>query len=274
VLGRGGGLPLVLPPTVLGYYLLVLLGRESPLGRLYEWIFGAPLVFTWQAAVVAAMVHAIPLLVISGPGRPGERDRSYERAARNLGASEWRVLLEGEPALARRSIMAVSVLAFAAHSAISAITIMIAGNIPGRTQTMAVAIYDAVESGNGALARTLVIVISVLALVILSIANRLAASRRRMIQARIRKRFAERPDASAFSLEVDFQAASGVTVLFGPAARQDPHPGRHRRLWWAPRKAASCWTTRSCSTPPRACALPPRRGIAATCSRTTPCSRT
>jgi molybdate transport system permease protein len=169
------GLPLVLPPTVLGYYLLVLLGRESPLGRLYEWVFGSPLVFSWQAAVVAAMFHAIPLLVISARAALESVDHTYERAARTLGASNWRVFWRVSLPLARRSILAVSVLAFARTLGDFGITIMIAGNIPGRTQTMAVAIYDAVEAGNGALARTLVLIISAVAVVILWLADRLMA---------------------------------------------------------------------------------------------------
>ncbi len=166
-------LPLVLPPTVLGYYLLILFGRQTPLGRIYEWATGSPLVFTWQAAVVAAMFHAIPLLVISARAALESVDRTYERAARNLGASNWRVFWRVSLPLARRSILAVTILAFARTLGDFGITIMIAGNIPGRTQTMAVAIYDAVESGNGALARTLVLVISVFAIAVLTLANRL-----------------------------------------------------------------------------------------------------
>jgi len=175
VLNSSVALPLVLPPTVLGYYLLVLLGRESPLGRFYEWAFGSPLVFTWQAAVVAAMLHAIPLVVISARAALESVDHCYERAARNLGASEWRVFWRVSLPLARRSILAVMVLAFARSLGDFGITIMIAGNIPGRTQTVAVAIYDAVEAGNGAAARVLVLVISVLAISILYVANRLLA---------------------------------------------------------------------------------------------------
>jgi molybdate transport system permease protein len=167
-------LPLVLPPTVLGYYLLVVVGRESSLGRLYEWIFDGPLVFTWQAAVVAALIHATPLLVKSARAALESVDRSYERAARNLGASEWRVFWRVTLPLARRSVLAAAVLAFARSLGDFGITIMIAGNIPGRTQTMSVAIYDAVEAGNGALARALVLVISAVALCILFLANRLA----------------------------------------------------------------------------------------------------
>jgi molybdate transport system permease protein len=168
-------LPLVLPPTVLGYYLLVLFGRTSALGRLYEWLFGAPLVFTWQAAVLAAMFHAIPLLVISTRAALESVDHSFERAARTLGASEWRLFWRVSFPLARRSIFAAAILAFARTLGDFGITIMIAGNIPGRTQTLAVAIYDAVESGNGALARALVLVISLTAIVILALANRLVA---------------------------------------------------------------------------------------------------
>jgi len=167
-------LPLVLPPTVLGYYLLVLLGRESPLGKLYEWVFGAPLVFSWKAAVVAAMFHATPLLVISARAALESVDHTYERAARNLGASERRVFWRVSLPLARRSIFAAAILAFARTLGDFGITMMIAGNIPGRTQTLAVAIYDAVESGNGALARALVLVISAAGIVILTLANRVA----------------------------------------------------------------------------------------------------
>jgi molybdate transport system permease protein len=175
VLDASVTLPLVLPPTVLGYYLLVLLGRQSPLGHLYEWIFGQPLVFTWQAAVVAAIFHSAPLLIVSTRAALESVDLRYEQAARTLGASEWRVFFRITLPLARRGILAAVALAFARALGDFGVTIMIAGNIPGRTQTVAVAIYDAVEGGNGALARTLVLIISALALVILSLANRLGA---------------------------------------------------------------------------------------------------
>src|SRR5688572_12618313 len=97
-------LPLVLPPTVLGYYLLVLIGRESPLGALYEWLFGSPLVFTWQAAAVAAFIHSAPLLIKSARAALESVDHSYERAARTLGASESRLFLRVSLPLAWRSI--------------------------------------------------------------------------------------------------------------------------------------------------------------------------
>lgn len=172
-------LPLVLPPTVLGYYLLVVIGRESIVGRLYESVFGSPLVFTWQAATIAALFHSTPLLIKFTRAAFESIDPSYPRAARNLGASEWKVFWRVTVPLARRSIFAAAALAFARSLGDFGITIMIAGNIPGRTQTIAVAIYDAVESGNGALARTLSLVISVVAIGILYLTNRL--ERRRLI---------------------------------------------------------------------------------------------
>jgi len=166
-------LPLVLPPTVLGYYLLVVLGRSSPLGHFYEWAFGAPLVFTWQAAVVASTFHAIPLLVKSARAAFEMVDRSYEKAARNLGASDWRVFWRVTLPLSRRAVIAASVLAFARALGDFGATLMIAGDIPGKTQTAAIAIYDAVESGDTLLARVLVLVLSAVAIGIVYAANRL-----------------------------------------------------------------------------------------------------
>jgi molybdate transport system permease protein len=166
-------LPLVLPPTVLGYYLLVLLGRSSPLGHFYEWVFGGPLVFTWQAAVVASTLHAIPLLVKSARAAFETVDRSYEKAARNLGASDWRVFWRVTLPLSRRAVIAATVLAFARALGDFGATLMIAGDIPGRTQTAAIAIYDAVEGGNTVVARVLVLVLSLMAMAIVYAANRL-----------------------------------------------------------------------------------------------------
>ncbi len=166
-------LPLVLPPTVLGYYLLVVLGRSSPLGHVYEWVFGGPLVFTWQAAVVASTLHAIPLLVKSARAAFETVDRSYEKAARNLGASDWRVFWRVTLPLSRRAVIAATVLAFARALGDFGATLMIAGDIPGRTQTAAIAIYDAVEGGDTMVARVMVLVLSVMAMAIVYAANRL-----------------------------------------------------------------------------------------------------
>lgn len=170
-------LPLVLPPTVVGYYLLVVLGRESWPGKLYEWLFGEPLVFSWQAAVLAAVLHAAPLLVKSTRAALESVDHAYERAARTLGAPEWKIFLRVTLPLARRPILAAAALAFARSLGDFGVTIMVAGNIPGRTQTVAVAIYDAVEGGNGDTARWLVIIVSVVAMALLTLANRLTPRR-------------------------------------------------------------------------------------------------
>jgi len=170
-------LPIVLPPTVLGYYLLVLLGRSTPLGRAFEAVFGFPLVFTWQAAVVAAAFHSVPLLVKSARAALESVDRNMENAARTLGASEWRIFFRVTLPLARRSILAATVFAFARSLGDFGVTIMIAGNIPGRTQTMAVAIYDAVQSGNTLPANVMVLIISAIAIAILYWTNRLESAR-------------------------------------------------------------------------------------------------
>ncbi|HEU0124397.1 MAG TPA: molybdate ABC transporter permease subunit [Bryobacteraceae bacterium] len=170
-------LPLVLPPTVVGYYLLVVLGRESWLGRLYEAIVGEPLVFTWQAAVAAAVLHAAPLLVKSTRAALESVDHAYERAARTLGAPEWKVFWRVSLPLARRPVLAAAALAFARSLGDFGVTIMVAGNIPGRTQTAAVAIYDAVEGGNGDVARWMVLAVSGVSLALLTLANRLTPRR-------------------------------------------------------------------------------------------------
>jgi molybdate transport system permease protein len=173
VLDAAVTLPLVLPPTVLGYYLLILLGRDAWLGRVYEHITGSPLVFTWHGAVVAAMLHSAPLLIKTSRAALESVDHSYERAARSLGASEWRLFWRVTLPLAWRSIVAGSALCFARSLGDFGATLMVAGNIPGRTQTVAVAIFDAVESGHGQVARILVLVVSAISLLTLTVANRL-----------------------------------------------------------------------------------------------------
>jgi molybdate transport system permease protein len=157
-------LPLVLPPTVLGYYLLVLLGRQSPLGQIYETLTGGPLVFTWQAAVIAAFVHSAPIYIKAARSILEGVDYRYEWAAQSMGASEWRTFWSVTLPLARRGLASLTSLSFARSLGDFGVTIMIAGNIPGRTQTLSVAIYDAVESGNGRTARVLVLVVSAVAL--------------------------------------------------------------------------------------------------------------
>lgn len=175
ILDAAVSLPLVLPPTVLGYYLLVLIGQRSPLGRLYEWITGHTLVFTWQAAVVAAFLWAAPLMAKSVRITLEKMDRNLERAARSLGAPEWRVFCAVTLPLAWRPLAASTILAFARALGDFGVTLMVAGNFPGRTQTLAVAVFDAATRGEGAVARTFTIVISAVVLAALWGANRLSA---------------------------------------------------------------------------------------------------
>lgn len=160
-------LPLVLPPTVLGYYLLVLLSRSSPVGHIYEEVLGQPLVFTWQAAVVAACLHSAPIYIKAARAVLEDVDYRYEWAAQSLGASEWRTFWRVTLPLARRGLGSLASLSFARSLGDFGVTIMVAGNIPGKTQTLSTAIYDAVESGNGHLARVLVLVVSLVALALL-----------------------------------------------------------------------------------------------------------
>jgi len=166
-------LPLVLPPTVLGYYLLVVLGTSSPLGHVYESLFGVPLVFTWQAAVVASTLHAIPLLTKSARAAFETRGRNYEKAARAIGASDWRVFWRVTLPLSRRAVAAASLTGFARALGDFGVTLLIAGNFPGKTQTAAVGIYDALQRGDTRAARVLVLALSVVTLAIVYAANRL-----------------------------------------------------------------------------------------------------
>src|SRR4051794_17120196 len=172
-------LPLVLPPTVLGYFLLVVISRSSPVGHMYETLVGQPLVFTWQAAVLAAFLHSAPIYVKAARAVLEEVDFRYEWAAQGFGASEWRTFWRVTLPLAQRGLYPLAALAFARSLGDFGVTIMVAGNIPGQTQTLSVAIYDAVESGNGQLARTLVLVVSIAALALLWPGSYLLRSSRR-----------------------------------------------------------------------------------------------
>jgi molybdate transport system permease protein len=137
--------PLVLPPTVLGYYLLVLIGRRGPIGRVFT-ALDIELAFTWRAAVLAAAVGSIALLVKTVEAGFESIDARLEQAARTLGHSEWSIFWTISVPLAWRSILAGTVLAFCRALGDFGITLMVAGNIPGMTQTMPLAIYDYVQS--------------------------------------------------------------------------------------------------------------------------------
>jgi molybdate transport system permease protein len=166
-------LPLVLPPTVLGYYLIVLVGRRGVLGKwLYEQ-FGISLMFTWQGAVLAATIVAFPLVFKSAKASLENVGSNFENAARTLGLSETEVFLRVSMPLAFRGILAGAMLAFARAMGEFGATLMIAGNLPGRTQTLSLAVYSATNAGDNALANLLVLVISVVCIVILVSASKL-----------------------------------------------------------------------------------------------------
>lgn len=166
-------LPLVLPPTVTGYYLIVLLGRRGVLGApLYAWT-GWSVAFTWYAAVIAASVMALPLLVRAARAAIEAVNPELERAARVLGRSEWQTALEVTLPLARRGIVAGLVLAFARALGEFGATLMLAGNIPGRTATAPLAIYTAVTAGETGTAEVLVLALTGLSAAVVVAASRL-----------------------------------------------------------------------------------------------------
>jgi molybdate transport system permease protein len=168
-------LPLVLPPTVLGYYLLVLLGRRSPVGQAIEAITGQPLVFSWRGAVVAAAIGALPLVVKTSRAAIAAVDTNLEDAARTLGQSEWRVFRRVTMPLASRGIIAAGMLAFARALGDFGATLMVAGNIPGRTQTAAIAIFDAAQAGRDRYALVLVLILSAVTLALVYTTNKLTS---------------------------------------------------------------------------------------------------
>ncbi len=159
-------LPLVLPPTVLGYYLLVAFGQNSPLGRWLDQM-GIPLVFTWRGAVLAAWIVAMPLFLQTASAAFSMIDQELEDVARTLGETEWGIFWRITLPLAARGILGGTLLAFARSLGDFGTTLMVAGNIPGRTQTMAIAIYDAVQTGDQARANLLVSILTVAALLLL-----------------------------------------------------------------------------------------------------------
>jgi molybdate transport system permease protein len=163
--------PLVLPPTVLGYLLLVMLGRESPLGVAYERLFGQPLVFTWEGAAFAASIASLPLLITQARIAFDGVDRDIEDSARVCGAGELQIFLRITLPLSSRGVVAGVALAFARALGDFGATLMVAGSIPGRTRTMPLAIYDAMQTGDD---RTLVVFVVIAS--VLTIAFTLAAS--------------------------------------------------------------------------------------------------
>jgi len=165
-------LPLVLPPTVVGLLLLMLLGRRSWIGQFYEALFGGPIIFTWGVAIVAAVVVAFPLTYRTMKAGFEGIDRELEDSARALGASEWQVFRYISVPLAVRTLTAGYILGFARGLGEFGATLMVAGNIPGRTQTVPTAIYVAVDGGSMQLAWAWAGAIIVISFLMLLLADR------------------------------------------------------------------------------------------------------
>jgi molybdate transport system permease protein len=170
-------LPMVMPPTVLGYYLLVLIGRNGPIGAWLQQHFGINLIFTWQAAVIAAAVVAFPLVLKGARAAFEAVDTQYEQAARVLGIAPFGVFLRVTLPLAWRGVLGGTLLAFARSMGEFGATLMVAGSIPGKTQTLSIAVYEAVQAGQDDTANLLVIITSVVCVVVLVAANKLTPNR-------------------------------------------------------------------------------------------------
>src|SRR3990170_1437023 len=168
--------PLVIPPTVLGYYLLALFGRSGWLGQLLDSI-GVEIVFTWKGAVVAAFISSLPLFVKPARAALEGVGTDLENAARLLGKTEWQVIRTITLPLAWRGILAGAVMAFARATGEFGATLMVAGNIPGVTQTLPIAIYDAVQSGESGAANLLVLIITLFSFSVLFAAGKIGRGR-------------------------------------------------------------------------------------------------
>src|SRR5439155_1134325 len=227
-------LPLVLPPTVTGYYLIVLLGRRGWLGAPLYAATGWTIAFTWYAAVVAATVMALPLLVRTARAAIESVDRDLEKAAYTLGRSEWRTTLEVTLPLARNGILAGLVLAFARALGEFGATLMLAGNIPGKTATVPLAIYTAVQTGEQSTVLVLVAILTALSCVVLVAAGRLGPARPAGRAARREDRGGARAPRARRARE-----AAAARALRRPAAARGPRPrARHRSRPPPARRAA------------------------------------
>jgi molybdate transport system permease protein len=170
-------LPMVMPPTVLGYYLLVVIGSQGLIGAWLLETFGIRLVFTWQAAVIAATIVAFPLVFKAARAAFENVDPQLEDAARMLGLGEWGVFWRVSLPLAWRGILSGVLLAFARALGEFGATLMVAGSIVGKTQTLSIAVYEAVQAGQDAAANFLVVVTSLVCVAVLLGAGALAPGR-------------------------------------------------------------------------------------------------
>jgi len=165
-------LPLVLPPTVIGYGILVAMGRRGPIGAWLREHFDYTVIFSWHGAVLASAVVALPLVLKSAGAAFAGVDRSVEAAARTLRQSPWSVFVRVTLPLAWPGILAGTLLAFARATGEFGASLMVAGSIPQQTQTLSMAIYDAVQAGRNDTALVLVVVTSALSIAVLVASNR------------------------------------------------------------------------------------------------------
>lgn len=172
-------LPLVLPPTVVGYLLIMFLGRHGWVGRWLYDSLGIQIVFTWKAAVIASMVVALPLMVKTARSAFESVDVNLEKISYTLGKSRWETFWRVTLPLARSGVLAGIILAFARAMGEFGATLMVAGNIPGRTTTMPLAIFVAYAGGDAVSANYLVIIHTALALAVLALAYRLGEPARK-----------------------------------------------------------------------------------------------
>jgi molybdate transport system permease protein len=170
-------LPMVMPPTVLGYYLLVLIGSQGVVGAFLLENFGIRLIFTWQAAVIAATLVSFPLVFKAARAAFENVEPQLEDAARTLGVGEWGVFFRVSLPLAWRGTLSGLLLAFARALGEFGATLMVAGSIPGQTQTLSIAVYEAVQAGQDDTANFLVAVTSLTCIAVLLGAGRLAPGR-------------------------------------------------------------------------------------------------
>ncbi len=166
-------LPMVMPPTVLGYYLLVVFGRRGWIGAWLDDHLGIQLIFTWQGAVIASASVAFPLVYRAARAALGGVDHHLENAGRVLGAGEAKVFFQVSLPLAWRGVFAGTMLAFARAMGEFGATLMIAGSIPGKTQTISIAIYEAVQAGQDGVANFLVLLTSLVCVCILAASGKL-----------------------------------------------------------------------------------------------------
>jgi molybdate transport system permease protein len=165
-------LPLVLPPTVIGYLLVILVGKNGFIGHFIFNILGTGIMFTWQAAVIAAYTVSLPLMVRTAQAAIEAVDKEFEYAAYILGKSEIETAFLITLPLAKRGILAGLVLSFARAIGEFGATLMLAGNIPGKTNTMSISIYSAFQADNNELAQTLVIILIIMSMLAIYLTGR------------------------------------------------------------------------------------------------------